>query len=104
MNRLTFAAISRLASTIGRGKKAVSLLMMALLLQLPTSQEARAGGDGYLGWASHGLYFGSPTAACQEEFNYYLGTNPSAVFHGSTPLYGKFCSSRCIWDGLPLPN
>jgi RHS repeat-associated protein len=82
---------------------ALMVLTEALLGQLAAGGPALAGGEGYLGWASHGAFYGTPTEACRAEYDYYIGPNPNAVI-SSTPYDGKFYDYRCIWDAGILPN
>jgi RHS repeat-associated protein len=85
------------------------VLTGAMFTQLAGSRPAQAGGgEGYLGWASHGAYYGSSAAACHVEWEYYGLNNTPSQFIGSTPYMGKFYSHRCLWTtnfiGAILPN
>jgi YD repeat-containing protein len=64
---------------------------------------ATAGGDSFLGWQSHGQYFGSPDAACLTEFNYYIPPDISQ-FIGSTPEPNNQVFARCHWTTAQQGN
>jgi hypothetical protein len=76
---------------------ALMVLAEALLGQLAAGGPAQAGGEGYLGWASHGAYYGSSEAACRREWEYYeLNLGPSR-FIGSKPYQGRVDQAQCLW-------
>jgi hypothetical protein len=101
---------------IGSGKQQALLHLFAVvvcgMIALTASgSRAVAGGDGFRGWLSQGLYFGSASAACANEWSTYVSPTGSQ-FIGAEMVPDNPLQARCKWTtylhgcpggGFPVP-